>query len=81
MQANWTPRANRFSAQEREARRLADTAKRKESREHWQRLANMLAGIREEIAPKLPPELPGDDWNGERLQWKYLSPHNVACSF
>lgn len=79
MQATWTPRINRFTAQEREARRLADTAKRKESREHWQRLAGMLASIHEEIAPLRPPELPGDDYGTtECLQWKYLSPYGVA---
>ena len=68
MQANWIPRANRFSVQEREARKLADIAKRKESRAHWQRLANMLAGIREEIAPLRPVEIGDENETRERLQ-------------
>lgn len=79
MQANWVPRINRFSVQEREARKLADIAKRRESRAHWNRLAGMLASIHEEIAPLRPPELPGDDYGTtECLQWKYLSPYGVA---
>lgn len=80
MTTTWIPRANRFTTQEREARKLADIAKRRESRAHWQRLANMLTAIREEIAPKLPPEvLPGGDYAPrERLQWKYLATYGVG---
>lgn len=79
MTANWIPRANRFSVQEREARRLADTAKRKESREHWQRLAKMLEDIHAEIFPTPPAPAPGDDYETvERIQWKYLAPYGVA---
>lgn len=78
MQANWIPRINRFTAQEREARKLADIAKRRESRAHWQRLAGMLADIHAEIAPLRPVEI-GDEYETrERLQWKYLSPYGVA---
>lgn len=79
MQANWIPRINRFTAQEREARKLADIAKRRESRAHWNRLAEMLASIHEEIAPLRPPEILGDGYETrERLQWKYLATYGVA---